>query len=215
MFLFTWTNAKDVAEIIAAAGSTIAVGLLVWDRVRPKPLQISGYLSIGAWEHQVDAGLYLFSEAGERLVLSSIRPSPHFEMALLPLQSPAARSVAPEPLEWSRGWINVRAIAERGHSGDAPLFRVLLRERPIDRPWSLLARGIFRPALITRGVLPYRQKGRFRQAVALPDGDLLKAVREAPHHQPPQLRSADAGTSSHSPSVQGAAADSGSSRAKA
>lgn len=215
MILIPWANAKDAAEIIAAVGSTLAVGLLVWDRVKAKPLQISGYLAVGTSWSQAKAEIFLFSELGERLVLTSIRPSPHFEMALIPFQTPAARVVAPDPIVWSRSWIYVRAIAERGHSGDTSMFQVLVRDRPIDRPWSLLARAIFRPTLIVRGVLPYRQKGRFRQALALPDGDMLKEVRNATHHQSPQLRSADAGKSSHSPNDEGPPTGSGSSKANA
>lgn len=173
----TMQTAHTWAEIFAASGSTLAVGFLVWDRVMPKPLQISGYVTLGTWGDQKEATVYLFSEAGERLIATSIRPSIHFEMALIPDQTPAARHREPAPLIWSQAPVKMRAIAERGHSGDAPMFRVLLRERATDTPWNRVLRWALRPALITKGVLPYRQKCRFRQPVTLPEGDLLKAMR--------------------------------------
>lgn len=173
----TTQAAHTWAEIFAALASTFAVCLLVWDRMTPKPLQISGYVTLGTWEDQTEATVYLFSEAGERLIMTSIRPSIHFEMALLPEQTVAARKREPAPLRWSHAPMKVRAIAERGHSGDTPMFKVLLRVRGAGTPWNRLMRWAMPPAIITTGVLPYRQKGQFRQPIALPEGDLLNAIR--------------------------------------
>lgn len=165
------------AQTIAALGSTLAVGILVWDRVKPRPLQLSGYLSLTSSSAGPTAVGYLFSEAGERLILMEVAPGAHFEIALVPKQTPAARHINPIPLEWSRKPLKLRAEAERGHSGDAPLFRVAIRFVEPYSLWNRAMRAVFRPALIVSGVLPYRFKGRFKFGVTLPHSNLATAVR--------------------------------------
>lgn len=183
------------AQTIAAVGSVIAVVLLVLDRFR-RPLQISGYLTLEertrrlgrlfseegvSYQRTITATVYLFSEVGERLLLASIAPSPHFEIALIPKgDSSAAFGEAPlEALtyEWTSKRLHIRAVAERGHSGNEPMAKLAVRLTKPRGPWRRFLCWALVPTLVTRGVLPYRVKGRFRRRVTLADENLLKAVR--------------------------------------
>ena len=178
MFRISVEAMRAWAETIAAVGSTVAVLLLVWDRVRPKPLQLSGYLVLHKRPRALMVKGYLFSEAGEHLVLIEVEPSPHFEIALVPTQTAASQAHTPVSIEWSRSALPYRARAERGHSGDERLFEIYIRPAPIGGLWDRWLRWLYRPAIRARGLLPYRQKGRFKRGLILPLRDLDVAVNE-------------------------------------
>lgn len=174
--MFEWSPSAVEAwsALVTAVAAGVGVIFFVYDRYRAKPRQVSGYLALTS---RGTLSIYLFSETGERMILTSLEGAPFFELAAIDVRSPAAQKRdGPLLTLWSTSK-RLRKVAEAGHTGNTPLAEARIRIRVRTPLLSRLGLLIFAPTITARGVLPYRTRGsRFKVELGIPESNLREAV---------------------------------------